>query len=62
MDFVSVWKALSIVVTGAFGILGLLRDFKDKLTNKITSWGKVSLIGILSIYAPRSCRTAKGIA
>src|SRR5262249_48153487 len=30
MDFVSAWKALSIVFTGGFGILGLVKDFKNK--------------------------------
>ena len=30
MDFVSIWKAASIILTGAFGVLGLLTDFKDK--------------------------------
>ncbi len=47
MDFVAVWKASSILVTGAFGVLGLLKDFKDKKTNKVTRWGYVSLVGIL---------------
>lgn len=48
MDFVTAWKAISIVLTGAFGILGLLKDFKDRATDKITVWGRVSLIGILA--------------
>jgi len=43
----SYWKAISIVSTGAFGMLGLLKDFKDKKTNKVTRWGYVSLIGII---------------
>jgi predicted RNA-binding protein YlqC (UPF0109 family) len=43
MDFVSVWKAFSIVLTGAFGVLGLLTEFKDKATNKITRWGRIAL-------------------
>jgi hypothetical protein len=47
MDFVSVWKASSIVLTGAFGVLGLLTEFKDKESRKITHWGYVSLAGIL---------------
>jgi hypothetical protein len=47
VDFPSAWKASSIVLTGAFGILGLLRDFKDKQTGKVTRWGYVSLAGIL---------------
>lgn len=47
MNFVAAWKASSIVLTGAFGILGLLKDFKDKDTNEITRWGYISLAGIL---------------
>ena len=47
MDFVSAWKAVSIVMTGAFGVLGLIKDFKDKDTGKVTGWGRVSLAGII---------------
>jgi hypothetical protein len=47
MDFVSMWKAVSIVLTGAFGVLGLLKDFKDKVTHRITPWGYISLAGII---------------
>jgi hypothetical protein len=46
MDFVSAWKASSIGITGAFGILGLLKEFKTK-DGRITRWGYVSLGGIL---------------
>jgi hypothetical protein len=47
IDFVTAWKAISIALTGAFGILGLATDFKNKHTKKITRWGWVSLIGIV---------------
>jgi hypothetical protein len=47
IDFVSAWKAISIVFTGGFGILGLATEFKNKHTHKITKWGWVSLVGIL---------------
>jgi hypothetical protein len=47
MDFVTAWKAISIALTGAFGILGLLTEFKDKETKKITKWGWISLVGIV---------------
>jgi hypothetical protein len=47
LDFVSIWKASSIVLTGGFGILGLLKDFKEKDTNKVTKWGRISLAGIV---------------
>lgn len=48
MDFPSIWKTASIAVTGAFAVLGLLTEFKDKETKKITRWGYVSLTGILA--------------
>lgn len=47
MDFVTAWKASSIVLTGAFGVLGLLTDFRDTGSRKVTRWGKVSLAGIV---------------
>jgi hypothetical protein len=47
MDFVAIWKASSIVLTGAFGILGLLADFKNEQTKEITRWGYISLCGIV---------------
>ena len=50
MDFVSIWKAVSILLTGLFGGLALLTDFKDKNSNRIT-WGYVSLFGIVSSTA-----------
>jgi|HubBroStandDraft_3_1064219.scaffolds.fasta_scaffold115565_1 hypothetical protein len=54
-NFVPVWKATSILFTGAFGILGLVKNFKEKKrdTNgditieRITKWGWISLIGII---------------
>ncbi|WP_029583843.1 hypothetical protein [Bradyrhizobium sp. URHD0069] len=47
MDFVALWKAASIVVTGIFGVLALLTEYRDKQTNKVTKWGYISLVGIL---------------
>lgn len=46
-NFVSTWKAVAIVITGGFGVLGLLKDFRDKHTKRITRWGRISLIGIV---------------
>lgn len=46
-DFVAYWKAISIAFTGAFGILGLLTEFRNKHTKQITIWGWISLFGIL---------------
>jgi hypothetical protein len=41
------WKFFPIILTGFFGVLGLLTDYKDKETDKVTRWGWVSLTGIL---------------
>jgi hypothetical protein len=47
MDWLFIWKEASIVATGAFGVLGLLTEYKDKETGKITRWGRISLIGVV---------------
>lgn len=47
MELFEVWKALAIVLTGAFGILGLATEFRRKSSKKITRWGYVSLAGII---------------
>jgi hypothetical protein len=47
LDPIALWKACSVVLTGAFGILGLLTEFKSKHSKKITRWGYVSLAGII---------------
>jgi hypothetical protein len=47
MDFVSAWKAVSIALAGAFGLMALLTENKDKESGKLTTWGKVSLVGIV---------------
>jgi hypothetical protein len=47
LDFVNWWKAASILLTGFFGILGLVTEFKNPTTRRITKWGFLSLIGIL---------------
>lgn len=47
IDFVSAWKAISIVFTGAFGLMGLLTEFKNKETGRLTRWGMVSFGGIV---------------
>ena len=49
-NFVDAWKAVSIAVTGGFGILGLTTEFKHKRglrKGKITGWGRTSLIGMV---------------
>ena len=45
---IAAWKTISIALTGAFGILGLLTTFRDDLTKKITWAGKATLAGILA--------------
>jgi hypothetical protein len=47
MTFVTFWKASSVLLTGAFGILGLMRDYRSKETGEVTKWGKIALCGIL---------------
>jgi len=44
-DWVAAWKAASVVLTGFFGVLGLLTDFKKD--GSVTRWGYISLTGIL---------------
>jgi len=54
-NFVPAWKAVSILLTGAFGILGLVKDFKEKKLDpmsetkveRITKWGWISMVGII---------------
>ncbi len=43
----NILKLIGLVLTGAFGILGLLTEFRDDKTKKITKWGKVALSGII---------------
>ncbi len=51
-DWVSVllsfFKFLSIGLTGAFGAIGLMTEFRNKRTKKITNWGKIVLTGIVA--------------
>jgi len=46
-DFWDLWKAIAVALTGVFGVLGLLTNYKDKETGRITVWGKVNLVGIV---------------
>jgi hypothetical protein len=47
MDFVAFWKAFSVLLTGLFGILALVTNYRDRDSNKVTTWGWVALVGIL---------------
>jgi hypothetical protein len=40
-------KLGSVVLTGCFAIFGLLVEYKDKATGKITKGGRLALIGIV---------------
>jgi hypothetical protein len=44
LDFL---KVAGGILTGAFGVLGLLTEYKDKVTNKVTTWGWIALLGIV---------------
>lgn len=46
-DFWDLWKSASIALTGLFGVLGLLTNYKDKDTGRLTGWGRLNLAGIL---------------
>ncbi len=46
MDWIGLFKVMSMLVAGSFGILGLATDYKDA-QRKITKWGKIALGGIL---------------
>lgn len=40
-------KIIGTALSGAFGLLGLLTDFRDPSTKRITRWGKVAFWGII---------------
>jgi len=41
-------KYASVLITGSFGILSLLVDYRDRETKRITRWGKIAVIGVIS--------------
>lgn len=47
MDFITLWKTISIGITAAFGALGILTETKDKATGKTTKYGYLTLAGII---------------
>src|SRR5579863_7787895 len=52
MDIVlTILKLAGLVLAGAFGALGLLKDFRDDKTKALTKWGKIALYGILASTA-----------
>ncbi len=46
MGFYAVLKAVSMVATGAFGVIGILTDYKED-NGQVTKWGKIAIVGIL---------------
>ena len=40
-------KILSFCVTSLLALLGLLFDFKDKATGRLTRWGRINLFGLI---------------
>jgi hypothetical protein len=66
MNFYPILKAVSMVATGLFGVLGVLTNYKDK-EGKVTKWGKVAITGILFsatislvLYGLESVKATKG--
>jgi hypothetical protein len=47
----TILKLAGLVLAGAFGALGLLKDFRDDKTKVLTKWGKIALYGILASTA-----------
>jgi hypothetical protein len=43
----TVIKFLAIASSSTFGVIGIIHDFKDKETGKITKWGLVAIYGVL---------------
>lgn len=43
----AILKFVSIGLSGAFGVVGLLTEFRDKHSHRITTWGRVALVGIV---------------
>jgi hypothetical protein len=39
-DFPGTWKDASVLLTGLFAVVGIFFDTRDKLTNRITPWGR----------------------
>jgi hypothetical protein len=42
-----VLKYAGLILAAAFGILGIVTDFKDKSTNRVTFWGKVAVCKVI---------------
>ena len=47
MNVVFALKLVAIVASGFFGVLGLVTDFRNKETGKLSAWGVLALIGVV---------------
>jgi hypothetical protein len=50
IDLLTVLKVLLQTLTAGFGMFGLLSEYKDKSTNRITRSGKIAFLGILATF------------
>lgn len=48
-NFIPAWKAVSILFTGAFGILGLVKNFKEKKVDQETAWSVSHFLRLLCV-------------
>ena len=44
---ISFLKVIGILLSGIFGIVGQVKDFRDKQTGKVTVWGRRNLVGLI---------------
>lgn len=45
IGFRDLWEAVAVARTGFFGIMGLLTNYKDRETDRITMWGRINMAG-----------------
>lgn len=43
--WLAVFKAFGILATAGFGVVGMLTEFRDRTTQQVTRWGRISLVG-----------------
>src|SRR5690349_719563 len=49
-SWLSILHVLSDALTMVFALLGLVNDFRDKETNRISKTGRVALIGVIASF------------
>ncbi len=47
LDSYAVWKAIAVILTGLFAILGFATEARDRLSKRLTVWGWVSVVGAI---------------